>query len=323
MIATPMLLVLLAAPAAQSSLARYREVALMPISGLGSTGEAVQAVERVLTAEVEKLLGPRLFTYNELAGKNRRMKEQLDGCDLGLECFTEIFGAHAWQAFIVGNISGLGDERVINLRLIEPAQGGEVRRASEKASGDERELIVQMRKAAVSLLAPELFVGTLELSATQPGLRIVIDGELVGTTPLPSPRLEVPVGRHAIEASGDGLVPFSSMLDIAYGEVVPLTVLLPENQLFVGGDTPFRARWYTWALAGAGVIGLSLAGYFHYESYDSARTIEDLYRHKALRHDHASLNDDRLSQLKTARAFYGIGGALVGTTGVLLLIDLF
>jgi hypothetical protein len=209
------------------------------------------------------------------------------------------------------------------LKLIEPRSGGEVRRASEKATGDERQLIVQMRKAAVTLLAPELFVGTLELAANQPGLTILVDGRHVGTTPLVSPLLEVAAGRHAIEASGEGLVPFSSMVEVAYGERVPLTILLPENTVFVGGATPFRNRWYTWAIAGAGAIGLAMGGYFNYQHVQTKNEIEARAGDETLTQDHAGLNNDRLSQLKSARVFYGIGGGLLGTVGVLLVVDLF
>ena len=58
--------------------------------------------------------------------------------------------------------------------------GGEIRRSMEKAGGDESELIVQMRKAAVTLLAPELLVGTLDLACKQTDVQIAVDGRIIG-----------------------------------------------------------------------------------------------------------------------------------------------
>ncbi len=307
-----------AATSQTTILPQYRQVAIMPLSSLGSTDEAVAAIERVLHGELEKLIGERLIDADELRTRYPEVNAQLSQCDELLDCYQEVFGAYGWGAFIVGNIAGLGDDRVINIKLIDVRTGKEVRRAAEKANGDERQLISRMRKAAVGVLAPELFVGSLKVSATQPGVQVLVDGKLVGTVPLASPTLALAAGRHAVEARGDGLVPFSSMVDIAYGETASLTILLPENSAFVGGDTPFRARWWPWTIAAAGAVAAGVGGVFNYLHYKAARDFEK---------DHNSPDDVKaLRQEKqnwrTATYFYGAGGGLVGGVGVLFVVDL-
>lgn len=293
-------------------------IVVMPLTSLGSTDEAVQVVERVLAGELRNIAGSRLLSYDELRGKEQKLVAHLEACDGVLDCLNEVFGAFGWQQFMVGNLAGLGQERVINLKLIDVRTGAVIRRASEPATGEERELISQMRKAAVLLLAPERFTGIVEVHATQAGVEVLIDGQPVGTVPLPSPRLTVLAGRHAVEARGEGLVPFSSMLDVPYEGVVPLTILLPENTLFVGGATPFRARWWPWVMGAVGVVAAGVGGYFYYYYVQLARDME-----KDLSVSGAAKRDDWHSALVRSRIAGGAGGALLTTVGVLFVTDFF
>jgi hypothetical protein len=314
----------------------YSAIAMLPISSLGSTEEAMASIARVLAGELGKLAGepaqlasrrpvitgPRLVTADRLEQSYPRIWKDLLRCDFVTDCALEVLGAHGWDAFIVGNIAGLGDERVINLKLIDVRSGTERRRASEKASGDESELIKQMRKAAVLLLAPELFTGTLEIHAAQPGVQIIIDGQMQGTTPLAQPRFEVLAGKHAVEATGEGLVPFESLVEVAYGEVVPLNVMLPENTVFVGGDAPFRARWWTWTLAAAGAASGGLGGYFYYQHTQTADRISKRAERGTLTHADTDMVDAWDRDYKVATGLFAAGGLLVTTVGTLLVIDL-
>ncbi len=301
----------------------YRKIAMMPLSSLGSTDEAVRAIERVLLGELEKLLGARLVKPSELLTQGREVKVGLKSCEGKVVCLIEVVGGMGWDAFIVGNVAGLGEGRVINLKLFDVRSAGEVRRSSESASGDETTLIANMRKAAVELLAPELFLGAIEVQALQPGVNIVVDGRLVGTTPLASNRVDVAVGRHALEATGDGLVPFSDFVEVRYGEVVPVAIQLPQNTVFVGGDTPFRNRWWTWTLAGTGLVATGLGAYFNYLQSDAVRQIEQRAKDGRLGADQQDLYDQEQAQWQRALVFYGIGGTLLGGVGVLWVVDFF
>ncbi len=315
---------LAAAGAAQPDAgAPYRTIALMPLSSLGSTDEAVGAIQRVLVGEFQKVLGKRLITPQQLVSQSPEVRAGVEQCAGVVACLNEVMGGMGWDAFVVGNVAGLGEDRVINLKLIDVDTGSEVRRTAEKAAGAESQLISYMRKAAVQLVAPELFVGSIEIVTQQTGVQITLNGELVGTTPLKSTRLEVPAGRHALEATAEGYVPFSSMVSLAYGETKQVTIELPLSTAFVGGATPFRHRWYTWAITGAGVIGLGLGGYFNYLHVDTVNKINDRAKDNELTAANADLYEQQADNWHRALYFYGGGGALALTAGVLLSLDLF
>jgi stage V sporulation protein SpoVS len=316
---------LAAAPPAPGTagVAGYQVVALMPLSSLGSTEEAAQAVERVLVTELGKVLGKRLIPPNELAVRAKSAAKAITSCEGVVTCLLEVVGALGWDAFVVGNIAGLGDDRVINLKLIDVRGGGEVRRMSVKASGDESGLVRQMRVAAITLLAPEQLVGVLDLRCDQKGVLIALDGAAIGTTPLAQTKRAVPVGRHAIEATGDGLVSFTTLVDVEYESDIRVDISLPVNSVFVGGDTPFRGRWWTWAIGGAGLLSVGLGGYFNYLQAQAAERIEREAAAGTLRGERGKQlwaeNDDNWDR---AVAFYAAGGALVLTVAVLFGVDL-
>lgn len=302
----------------------YQVVAMMPLSSLGSTDEVAQAIERVLVGEFKKLLGAKLITPEDLLARGQDADDAFMECGGVVVCLVEVVGGLGWDAFVVGNIAGLGNDRVINIKLIDVRTGGEVRRASEKASGDERQLIGNMRRAAVTLLAPELLVGTVSLVCPQEGVEITVNGQSVGVTPLANPRIEIPVGRHAIEANGDGLVPFSTLVDIAYGENKKVEIKLPRNTIFVGGDTPFRSRWWPWTIAGAGVLIAGMGGVFNFMQADTVAKIENRAQSHTLTVEHANDLFRQEEELWTTAIVLYIAGAVV-ITGVLVLfgVDLF
>jgi len=317
-------------PVGKVPLRRQALVAMMPLTSLGSTEEAAQSVERVLVAEVQRLIGDKLVPPTEVPDRIGPAGAQaLAACDGVLDCLIELFGALGWQTLLVGNIAGLGDDRVINIKTLDLLTGAVKARASESAAGDETLLVRRMRAAAVRVLAPERYLGTIEVAAKQPGVRILLDGNLVGTVPLASPRFSVTVGRHAIEANGPGLVPFSGFVEVGYDDVQKVTVLLPGNTVFVGGDVPFYATWWTWALAGTGLIASGIGGYFNYEH---VRAIDRLNSRAqacqaggacALTADSATLYTDSQANWTRALIFYGAGGTLLGGVGIMWVTDLF
>ena len=304
-------------------LAGYHKIAMMPLSSLGSTEDAARSIQRVLDGEVQKLLTNRLVSPSVLQGQGPHVKAALDTCQGLIDCLVEVFGGLGWDAFIVGNVAGIGEGRVINLKLIDVRSAKELRRASEKASGEEKQLIANIRRAAVELLAPELFVGKLEINAAQPNVNIVIDGQLAGRTPLADATIPLTVGRHAIEANGEGLVPFTSFVDIAYGESVPVKIDLPANSLFIGGRAPFRSRWWTWVAASVGVVGLGVGTVFNVLQVQNVHDINQQAKNHQLGAGTADLYSQSKANWSRAAGFYIGGGVVLGTVGILYTIDLF
>jgi len=304
------------------SFAHLQKIALMPLTSLGSTDALSTSIERIFVGELERLLDSRLIIFKS-RDRAPKLRRALETCQGRAECINEVVGGLGFDAFIVGNITGLGNSRVVNLKLIDVRSGETLQRAAEKASGDESELIGYMRKAAVQLVAPEKFLGTLEIVAEQPSIQILVDGALIGTTPLESNKIRVPAGRCALEATGAGLVRFSKIIDIPYDDSVTVSINLPTNDVFVGGQTPYRNRWWTWALVGAGALGVGMGAYFNQLHIDSVHTIESRAATGTLDENSAGLYNDARAEWKRSISFYTAGGLLLSSAGILLVIDLF
>jgi hypothetical protein len=279
-------------------------------------------MEHVITAEARKLLGERLRTLKDLTGEGPHLEAALRECDGAPSCLVEIVGGLGWSAIVVGNVTGLGEQRVITMRALDGHTGAVLGKVEIPASGEEHQLIAQIRRALVELVAPDLYVGVLELISVQSDVQILVDGQLLATTPLTQSRFALPVGRHALEARGEGMVTFSQLVDIAYEQTNRVTIDLPLNTVFVGGDTPFHSRWYTWAIAGAGAVGVGLGAYFNSLQNETSDRIEARARAGTLTVDDSRLFVEERDHWTRAKVFYGIGAALLSGVGILLTFDL-
>lgn len=317
------LVTLMLANAPDAVVARYNEVYAAPLTALGSTEEELASVEQVYLSELKALLGDRLRSFEELASESDLAAEAVRACRRSAECMMEALGAVGWDALLVGNLAGLGDDQVINLKLYDTRVGGELRRAQAALSGEESQLIRSMRELVVTVVAPEKLNGTLRFEASQPGVQIFLDGELFGTTPLSESSVVVPVGRHAVEGRGQGLVTYSNFVDVGYGEQATVQVQLATNTLQLGAGTPYTSRWWPWTIGGVGVLAAGVGGYFNLQQQDGAREIEARNAAGALDASALDLIEQERSDWRTARAFYATGATLVGTTLVLFALDLF
>lgn len=96
--------------------------------------------------------------------------------------------------------------------------------------------------------------GTLAIDAAEPGALVLLDGERLGFSPIDR-MLQVAPGRHRLEASRPGYIPFRAELDVqpgalsaAYIELRPLTRVREAS----------ADRVFTW-IAAAGSAGALLA----------------------------------------------------------------
>jgi len=121
---------------------------------------------------------------------------------------------------VLGELSGLavlvdGDARPLDAaRAGLPVSAG-VRRVTLRAPGHPpRELEVRVAGGECvgveAALEPER--STLAVSCATPDATVRVDGEPVGTAPLPSP-VEVATGRHRVEITRDGYAPFVGEVD--------------------------------------------------------------------------------------------------------------
>lgn len=295
-------------------------VLLNRLTSFGSSEESRAAVESVFAAELQKVLSDEVLTANDI-DERPELASKLNECEGRVECLLRVAAETGVRGIIVGNISGLGDDRVVNLRYLDPERRGPPRARSASLTGAESELIPTMRALAVQLVAPEKYLGTVELRIAEAGIDLKIDGLSVGESPLADNNLRLPVGTHAVEATAPGRVPMSAIIDVRYDEIVPVTVDLPTSDIMMGGATPFRHRWWTWTVAGVGITTLAVGAVFNVLHVQAAERINNDYAAGILTAADRGLYEQEQLSWNVALISYVVGSVLLGVTASLLTWD--
>ena len=108
--------------------------------------------------------------------------------------------------------------------------------------------------------SPYPTTGTLAITAEQIGAEIIIDGELVGNSPL-QPIEEVEPGEHQVQVSMEGYLDDERTVEVVAGEVATVSVTLqpePPPPPPPPPSTPIWRRWWFWTAIGAVVVGTGL-----------------------------------------------------------------
>jgi PEGA domain len=218
----------------------YALYPLQPQAGLDRAAAAV--LDDTLRQDLARGLGVTLFSRNDTAAMLRPEGGRLGlSCDTGaLRCLTDLGQLLGAQKVIFGQV---GPERVF-LKLVDVESGGEERRVVETGL-PAAELL---EAAAVHLLAPKRYVGTVELRAPA-GARVMVDGIDVGKAPL-APLSLIP-GQHLIAATSASTPELHATVEVRYGQTAQVDLSTPASR---GGLSP----WGLGLLAGA--AGFTVAG---------------------------------------------------------------
>jgi hypothetical protein len=212
-------------------------VALAPLSTLGS--ETKGAESKKLTADLEAALtaasGAKVVGASAVGDAIKKAKKPaLRSCDGEAGCLAEVGKLAGADAIVYGEVGGLGDVQVVYLELVDVASGKIARSTTlslgAPASGGD-DLQGGASGAAIRLLAPEKFVGKLEVTVDAPGASIYVDGKRVGKSPAPAPRdtnpnvaaaagvtFELPVGTHALRVTHPEYRDYVRFVDVPYAD---------------------------------------------------------------------------------------------------------
>jgi hypothetical protein len=245
-----------------------RRTAIFRIDPLGLDAEIVGKLERLLRIELERLAPAGLASAEEVQKLTAPGRPHAS-CEGDSKCLGALGRALGVDAMVTGNVGGLGDSYIINLKLVDSRTGTELRRIAEPLSGTPEQLIEGVRVAAYKLVAPERMRGSIAVLTDIPGGQVLLDGSLVGTTPTRT--LDgIPIGEHQLVLRFKGAKDVSRPVPVRFEKtssvVVHLRELapLPGQKLELGGKTPFYQKWWFWAAVGvvaAGVgtgVGLAL-----------------------------------------------------------------
>ena len=246
------------APASTST-----RLALAPLSSLAEQTGGLDVAERTLGEGLAALPGVTVVSAAEVVKAARKAKRpELLSCESQPECLVETGKLMGAQVVVAGEVSELGESTVIYLKSIDVASGQETGSTTAVLGHDDAGRRDEARAAAVRLLAPAAYVGTLQLHITVPGASVFLDGSKVSA----SEPVRTAVGTHALRVTHEQHRDFVRFVDVKFDEVTVVDVemavlpvvkdevhqtLHPQPKVIVE-PPPWYRRWYT--VAGTGVV---------------------------------------------------------------------
>jgi hypothetical protein len=160
-------------------------------------------------------------------------------CEGELDCFVR-FGALLQAPLLVsGELSGIGKGYVIFLRLVDVRSAAEVRKVSLVYDGTPAKEPPLLREAVYRLLAPEKFVGRLQVDVDLKGAAVYLDGHPLGLSPLgPQP---VAAGTHALRVTHPQYHDFVRFVDVAFEQLTTVKVSLTRYPV-ISEEVQAKAR---------------------------------------------------------------------------------
>jgi hypothetical protein len=250
-----------AAPQAQSYV-------LFRLDPLGVEPQIVSQLEALLRAELGRVVGQELPSKGAV-DKVALANPRLQSCTASPECLQPLARAFKATRIVSGNVGGLADSYIVNLKLVGE-DGRELRRVSAPMRGSPEELIAEIRVAAVRLVAPERLTGAVEILSDVPGAQVALDGNPVGQTPLLGPLDKIPVGVHKLAVSREGFSSFEEEVPVRFEKTTQVVVRQSAvskaaqraERRRQAGTLPIYTRWYVWTGVAVGAIGVGLLAGF-------------------------------------------------------------
>jgi hypothetical protein len=325
--------------------AQTAKIALWRLKPLGLDAATADRLEVLLRAETSRLKGFSLQTKKRTEGILARPRNQeLRKCGGETACLCKIGKALGVKKLVTGVIGGLGDDYTFDLKLVDVRSCREERRINEALSGREDLLIGAIRRALYKLVAPELFVGSIGIDVPVEGAQVLIDGQPVGVTPLAAPVGGLKPGSHKLQITKEGLSSFEDSIPVRFQVVTRVKVDLVRSTLLglsyeeekkpeatpkpkivkpvrKKGSPVIRVlAWSSAGLAGAAIIGASLAGW---RSNVAEREVEDAARSSSLTSGHQDTINRGEMFATLSNVGWGIAGGAAVLSLVLFLVDSF
>ena len=270
-----------------------RVVAVAPLSTLGA--EDKSATTKKILAQIEQAvasLGDKVIPAAQVAAAiDKAKKPQLKACEGDPVCLGELGKLVGANVVISGEVGGLGDSKVIYLGATDVATAKEMRSttltltAKDSAASDNG----GAQGAAIRLLDPERYRGTVHFAVDVSGATIFINGAKV--TPGANGDVALPVGTQAVRVTHPEYHDFIKFIDVTYGKTTDVKVPLQQYPI-VEHDVKAKPTsldkviivepplWRRWYVAGPAIVVVAvgvgiLAGVIanRYPSYDQCRML--------------------------------------------------
>jgi hypothetical protein len=201
-----------------------RVVAITPLSTLGS--EDKSAATKKLVTQIEQafaaLPGTKVVPAAQVsAAIDKAKKPQLKQCEGEAACVSELGKLVGAQFVVSGEVGGLGDSRVVYLKLIDVSAARELRSTTLAVGAND-----SPSGAAVRLSDPDKYRGNVKFAFDVTGATVQVNGTKVQLNA--NKELALPVGTHAVTVTHPQYHNFVKFVEVGYGKTTDVQVSMKQ-----------------------------------------------------------------------------------------------
>jgi hypothetical protein len=264
-----------------------RIVAITPLSTLGAEDKSVET--RKLLGQIEQafasLPGTKVVASTQVSTAiDKAKKPQLKQCEGEATCVTEVGKLVGAQFVVTGEVGGLGDSKVVYLKLTDVTAGRELRSTTLAVGANDSPM-----GAVIRLSDPDNYRGTVKFAFDVTGATVLVNGTKVQLSA--NKELALPVGTHAVTVTHPQYHNFVKFVEVSYGKTTDVQVAIKQYPIIqhnvqgkagpadtiVYHDPPMWRRPYvagTVIVVSAIVLGLAAGWIAHnFPDYDNCRKV--------------------------------------------------
>lgn len=244
-----------------------KKIAVWRFDALGIEAEIVQRLETLFRMELDRLDKVPQPTRRDI---ERTITAAEQNCTGEEKCLTAIGKRLGVDFVVTGTVGSLGDNYVLNIKVVEVATQKSQRIQSDPLRGSPDELIEGVRVAAYRLLAPTQIHGALQIQTDLVGAEVTLDGKTIGKTPLANNGVlaKLAIGKHKLRVEAKGYDAFDSDVDVNFQKVSPVVVRLLQSGETTGTGrivdkerAPLYTKpWFIGGVAGVAILTAVLIG---------------------------------------------------------------
>jgi hypothetical protein len=205
-----------------------RVVALAPLSTLGTedTSASSRKITQQLEAAFAALPNTKVITAAQVAQAIAKAKKsQLKACDREAACLAELGKLVGATYVIDGEIGGLNESKVVYLGATDVASAKELRSTTLQV-GAKADTGGGAGGAAVRLLEPDRYRGTIRFIVDVKGATVYVNGSKAALSP--KGELGMGVGTQAVRVTHPEYRDFVRFVDVPYASTVDVPVNMTQ-----------------------------------------------------------------------------------------------
>jgi uncharacterized membrane protein len=203
-------------------------VGVLPLQALDVTDEITRALEQALFTEVDETEGMTAVSPRDVLNDLGNYGFDPAVCEGETQCLATAGRYARCHLAIETRIAAIGGTLNISMRLVDTENGLEIGRVADPISEDPHERSQELHRLMVQLLAPETYVGSLDIKSAQEGAEVYVDDRLMGTTPLDEPIASLTAGPHILRVTKPGYADVNRFVDVIYKRNSTITINLDD-----------------------------------------------------------------------------------------------